>query len=88
MSKSNFEKGLDLRRKMFGPEGAELQVDNATPYLAPMPFRGKRNEPAYTAHTAQVGAEVFGMDYADFAAQTEANFERLFTKAVHKAAAA
>ncbi|MGY6709289.1 MAG: NAD(P)-binding domain-containing protein, partial [Rhizobiaceae bacterium] len=36
MSKSNFEKGLDLRRKMFGPEGAELQVDNATPYLAPM----------------------------------------------------
>ena len=36
MSKSNFEKGLDLRRKMFGPEGAEQQVDNATPYLAPM----------------------------------------------------
>jgi len=45
------------------------------------PHRGKRNEPAYTAHTARVGAEVFGMDYADFAAQTQANFERLFTKA-------
>ena len=36
MSKSNFDKGLELRRKMFGPEGAEMQVDNASPYLAPM----------------------------------------------------
>jgi acyl-CoA reductase-like NAD-dependent aldehyde dehydrogenase/3-hydroxyisobutyrate dehydrogenase-like beta-hydroxyacid dehydrogenase/alkylhydroperoxidase/carboxymuconolactone decarboxylase family protein YurZ len=36
MTKSNFEKGLDLRRKMFGPEGAELQVDNASTHLAPM----------------------------------------------------
>jgi len=36
VSKSNFDKGLELRRKMFGPEGAEIQVDNASPYLAPM----------------------------------------------------
>ena len=43
--------------------------------------RGKRNEPAYTAHTAQMGAQVFGMEYAEFAAQTTANFDRLFTKA-------
>ena len=43
---------------------------------------GRRNEPAYTAHTARVGAEVFAMSEAEFAAQTSANFDRLFTKAV------
>ena len=47
-----------------------------------------RNEPAYTAHTARVGAEVFGMDYADFAAQTQSNFDALFTKAARPKAAA
>ena len=36
MSQSNFERGLDLRRKMFGPEGAEIQVDNATEFMAPL----------------------------------------------------
>jgi TatD DNase family protein len=55
-------------------------VETDAPYLAPTPHRGKRNEPAFTAHTAAVGAEVFGLDYATFAAQTTANFERLFTK--------
>jgi len=59
-----------------------ILVETDAPYLAPPPHRGRRNEPAYTAHTARKGAEVFGMDYADFAAQIEANFERLFTKAV------
>jgi len=44
--------------------------------------RGRRNEPAFAVHTAQRAAEIFGMDWAEFAAQTEANFERLFTKAV------
>lgn len=39
-------------------------------------------------HTAKVGAEVFGMDYAEFAAQTEANFDRLFWKAAQYAKAA
>lgn len=56
-------------------------LETDAPYLAPTPFRGKRNEPAYTAHTGRLGAEVFDMEYADFAAQTEANFERLFTRA-------
>ena len=40
-----------------------------------------RNEPAYTAHTAAKGAELFGIPLADFAAQTTANFDRLFAKA-------
>ncbi|UWQ16933.1 TatD family hydrolase [Jannaschia sp. M317] len=59
-----------------------ILVETDSPYLAPPPHRGKRNEPAFVSHTARKGAEVFGLDYAAFAAATEANFERLFTKAV------
>lgn len=59
-----------------------ILLETDAPYLAPPPHRGKRNEPAYTVHTGQVGAEIFGMDWPDFAARTEANFERLFTRAV------
>lgn len=36
MTQTNSERGLDLRRKMFGPEGAEKQVDNASDFMAPM----------------------------------------------------
>ena len=57
-------------------------------FQAPPPHRGRRNEPAYAAHTAKVGADVFGMSYGDFAAQTEANFDRLFTRAARAAKAA
>ncbi len=72
-------------REIFAAAPAErVLVETDAPYLAPPPHRGKRNEPAYTAHTARVGAEVFGMDYAEFAAQTEANFERLFWKSAHR----
>ena len=65
-----------------------ILVETDSPYLAPPPHRGKRNEPAYTAHTARVGAEVFGVDYAGFAAATQANFDRLFWKAAKWQAAA
>lgn len=58
-----------------------ILVETDAPYLAPPPHRGRRNEPSFVAHTARKGADVFGIDYADFAAATEANFERLFTKA-------
>lgn len=56
-------------------------VETDAPYLAPPPKRGKRNEPAFSAHTARRAAETFGVDYETFAAQTEINFERLFPKA-------
>ncbi|WP_435167114.1 TatD family hydrolase [Falsirhodobacter sp. 1013] len=58
-----------------------ILLETDSPYLAPPPHRGRRNEPAYTAHTAKVGAEVFGMTLDDFAAATTANFDRLFSKA-------
>ncbi|TJV45547.1 MAG: LuxR family transcriptional regulator, partial [Mesorhizobium sp.] len=46
----------------------------------PVPFRGKRNEPAYVAHTAKVVAETIGVSEADIAAITTDNFFRLFSK--------
>ncbi len=77
---SAFPKSQELRDIFAAAPVDRILVETDAPYLAPPPHRGKRNEPAYTALTARAGAEVFGMDYADFAAQTQANFERLFTK--------
>ncbi|WP_170504776.1 TatD family hydrolase [Ruegeria arenilitoris] len=83
-----FPKSQELRDIFAAAPVDRVLVETDAPYLAPPPYRGKRNEPAYTAHTAHKGAEVFGLDYADFAAQTQANFDRLFTKAAtYKAAA-
>ena len=76
-----FPKSQPLRDIFAAAPVDRILVETDAPYLAPPPHRGKRNEPAYTAHTARVGAEVFGMDYPAFAAQTEANFDRLFPKA-------
>ncbi|QTN35161.1 TatD family hydrolase [Cognatishimia activa] len=76
-----FPKSQELRDIFARAPVDRILVETDAPYLAPPPFRGKRNEPSYVAHTARKGAEVFGMDYADFATQTEANFERLFSKA-------
>ena len=79
----------DALRAIFAAAPLDrILVETDAPYLAPPPHRGRRNEPAYTAHTARKGAEVFGLDYPAFAAATEANFERLFSKAAAWRAAA
>ncbi|WP_319546639.1 TatD family hydrolase [Ruegeria conchae] len=83
-----FPKSQELRDIFAAAPIDRILVETDAPYLAPPPYRGKRNEPAYTAHTARKGAEVFGLEYADFAAQTQANFDRLFTKAASYKAAA
>jgi TatD DNase family protein len=76
-----FPKSTELREIFKTAPVDRILVETDAPYLAPPPHRGQRNEPGYTAHTARVGAELFEMSYPDFAAQTQANFERLFTKA-------
>ncbi|TDK49682.1 TatD family hydrolase [Antarcticimicrobium luteum] len=83
-----FPKSKELREIFAAAPLDRILVETDAPYLAPPPHRGKRNEPAFAAHTAHVGAEIFGMDYAAFAAQTQRNFDRLFTKvAAYEAAA-
>ena len=58
-----------------------LLVETDSPYLAPVPLRGKRCEPAYVAHTAAKLAEVRQMGIAALAELTTANFHRLFPRA-------
>ena len=58
-----------------------LLVETDAPYLAPVPHRGRRNEPAYVAATAAAVAELKGIDTDTLAAVTTANFFNLFTKA-------
>ncbi len=77
---ATFPRSQDLRDIFAAAPIDRILVETDSPYLAPPPHRGRRNEPAYVAKTAAVGAQVFGMDYADFAAQTTANFDRLFWK--------
>lgn len=76
-----FPKSQALRDIFASAPLDRILVETDAPYLAPPPHRGKRNEPAFTAHTARRAAETFGMEYAAFAAQTQANFDRLFAKA-------
>lgn len=78
---ATFPKSQEVRDIFAATPKDRILVETDSPYLAPKPYRGRRNEPAYTARTAAVGAEVLGMEYADFAAQTTANFDRLFWKA-------
>lgn len=53
-------------------------IETDSPYLAPMPFRGKTNQPAYVAHVAAELARLKGMDIAAVGAATTRNFEALF----------
>jgi TatD DNase family protein len=75
-----FNKAEDLRRTVGGLPLDRLLVETDAPYLAPVPNRGKRNEPAFVAHTAAKLAQVKGITAAEIAAQTTENFFRLFTK--------
>lgn len=75
-----FRKSEELRAIAKTVPRDRLLVETDAPYLAPMPFRGKRNEPAYVAHTAAVLAETLGLGAAETADITTDNFFRLFGK--------
>lgn len=76
-----FPKSGDLRAIFARAPLDRILVETDSPYLAPPPHRGRRNEPAHVALTAAVGAQVFGVTPAEFADATTANFDRLFTRA-------
>ena len=78
---ATFSKSTEVRDIFAAAPPQRVLVETDAPYLAPKPYRGKRNEPAYSVHTAQLAAELYGMDFAAFAAQTEQNFNTLFAKA-------
>ena len=75
-----FPKSQDIRDVARDLPADRLLVETDSPYLAPVPFRGKRCEPGMVAHTAKVLAEVRGMEIAALEDLTTANFTRLFKK--------
>ncbi|MER8436934.1 TatD family hydrolase [Mesorhizobium sp. M1312] len=75
-----FKNSAELRAIAADVPHDRLLVETDAPYLTPIPFRGKRNEPAYVAHTAKVLAETIGVSEAEIAAITTDNFFRLFSK--------
>lgn len=75
-----FKNSADLREIAREVPLERILVETDAPFLAPVPHRGRRNEPAYVADTARLLAEVKGVSEAEFAAATTANALRLFTK--------
>jgi TatD DNase family protein len=75
-----FRNSQDIRDIAAAVPHERLLVETDAPYLAPVPYRGKRNEPAFVAHTAAVLAETIGVDAQQVARLTTENFFRLFSK--------
>jgi len=76
-----FRNSEDIRRIAASVPKDRLLVETDAPYLAPVPHRGKTNEPAFVAHTARTLAEIVGVTEAEIARITTDNFYRLFSKA-------
>lgn len=75
-----FKRNDELRAIAADVPLDRLLVETDAPYLAPVPYRGKTNEPAYVVHTSACLAEVKGMSADAFAEAVTENFFRLFTK--------
>jgi TatD DNase family protein len=73
-----FKSAGDIREAAVWAPLDRLLVETDCPYLAPVPLRGKRNEPAYITHTAAVVASLRGLNPVDFAAATTTNARALF----------
>jgi TatD DNase family protein len=78
---ATFKKSEELRAVLKTVPLDRLLVETDAPFLAPMPHRGKRNEPAFVRHTAEMLAEMKGVSFAALAETTTENFFRLFTRA-------
>ena len=73
-----FPKSGNIREAARITPGDRLLLETDAPYLAPVPHRGKRNEPAFLTHTATTIAAVRNESQEQLAEQTTANFERIF----------
>lgn len=83
-----FKNSTDLRAIARDLPADRFLVETDAPYLAPTPYRGKRNEPAYVTEVAKVLAEVRGVTFEELCRQTTENFFKLFSKVPRSAAAA
>ena len=76
-----FRNSEDIREIAASVPHDRLLVETDAPFLAPVPYRGKTNEPAFVAKTAAVLADVIGLSEAETGALTTANALRFFPKA-------
>ena len=81
-----FKKAEEVRAVARDVPLDRLLVETDAPYLAPVPHRGRRNEPAHVVHTARRLAELKGLDESALARTTTENFFRLFSKATVQSA--
>jgi TatD DNase family protein len=75
-----FKNAEDLRATMKFVPLDRILIETDAPYLAPIPMRGKRNEPAFVKHVAQMLAQVKDLSFEDIAEATTGNFKKLFSK--------
>jgi TatD DNase family protein len=75
---ATFPKAETLRQAVALVPADRLLVETDSPYLAPIPFRGKRNEPAYVARVVELLATIRNVTTATIADETDRNFARLF----------
>ncbi len=73
-----FKKADDLRETARALPADKILIETDAPFLAPVPFRGRRNEPAYVIETARVIGELRGLPVEEIGRITSANFKRLF----------
>jgi len=76
-----FKKAQEIRDIFADVPLNRLLVETDAPYLAPVPYRGKRNEPSFVVKTAEMLAEIKGVSLEELAKITTENFLTLFTKA-------
>ncbi len=77
----SFKNAEDIRSTVKDLPKDRLLVETDAPFLAPLPYRGKRNEPSYVQHTNRKLAEVINVSEEECARITTANFFRVFDKA-------
>lgn len=78
---ATFKNAAAVREAALAVPRHRVLIETDCPYLAPIPMRGRRNEPAFVPHVSAFLADLYGMDSAEFSAQADANFFALFQRA-------